>query len=371
MSKRNIAIVVVVLVVVVLVVAGISITFLSSNLQGLIFKSKPTIIDTNKFRDISSISQKNLDAIKKVQRATTYCNRKNFKIGFILLYENKDQLTNERLDILKNMKNDLSQSFLYATKNLATMDTLDDIYLMPMENSWYFEDDDGKDIFFHLISKKFYETHYDIYDFLVLARTFDLNNVSETKANAYLLFSKNDISGIGIDIFDNDEKYGSKGKLLGSVVLNKDIKKYIIPPGEEIPSLILLHEIGHRWCCNVGDTFQNEANNAKLEIKTLANHFYPGLESGHEIATPMGGAHWVSNGDGTFKMVVSKEGIKPKYHDFFLYFMGLLPKSEYSKKFPIYAFGWETNNWNETKATLYKEISVDDIIAVEGNRQCN
>ena len=49
--------------------------------------------------------------------------------------------------------------------------------------------------------------------------------------------------------------------------------------------------------------------------------------------------------------------------------MGLLPKDEYDTKFKVYDGGIGYDNFNTESATLYRSISVNDIIEVEGERK--
>jgi len=297
------------------------------------------------------------------------CNQTNFSTAFILLYENESQLTGERINTFNEMKDDFSGSFKYATYDLATMDTSGEIFLMKMEEDMFYVDvNNDKNIDIYNISKKYYSTHDDIHYFLIIGLAFDPPQNVMNEANAYLKGVKIDINGIGFKPYDYSNLYGTTGKLHGIVILNQDIKKYgpAFKIFNETPSQIFLHEIGHQWCCTIGDEFGFGDN---LEI-TTGMHWYMGLESGYEGTSPMGANHWVSNDDGTYKTFSAPDGTKPRYHKFMLYFMGLLNPEEYGKKYPVYDFCFQSNPWCETKATLWKEVSINDIISIEGDRYC-
>lgn len=356
----------------ILIVAGISIAFAGGNLQALIFKPK-TSIDSSKFRNINPISQKNLDAIKK-ELQKTYCNQKKFKAAFILFYENNNQLTDDALLKINKMKDGFSSAFNIATSGLASMTVLDDLTKIKTKNDFFYEPEiyGNTKIEFDLVAKEFYKNHDDSYDFLLIGTTFG------GSGDALLLRVSNNILGIGInENLDISEKYGSSGKQLKGVVNLGDVNYYQFAEDTN-PQNLILHEVGHQWCCSVGDNMQGGTNNAKLEIIHEGMHFYRGLESSYERSTPMGAQHWISNGDGTFSVDFSKEynGAVRKFHPFVLYFMGLLPKEEYSTKFPVYNAGYAKNpgeyytNYNYDNATFYKTVSVNDIIAVEGERKC-
>ena len=126
----------------------------------------------------------------------------------------------------------------------------------------------------------------------------------------------------------------------------------------------LLHETGHQWCCFVGDNFAQGQDGAELEIIQQGIHFYHGLQSSCDTATAMGANNYVPNGDGTFKSANKWGGVMECYHPFQLYFMGLLPKEEYGIKHQVY------DATEYQKAVPYKQISVYDIIEVEGEREC-
>ncbi|MBU1935112.1 hypothetical protein KKF04_03580, partial [Patescibacteria group bacterium] len=91
----------------------------------------------------------------------------------------------------------------------------------------------------------------------------------------------------------------------------------------------------------------------------------------YETGTPMNSDYWLPDGDGTYYVANVYTSTK-KYHPFLLYFMGLLPESEYDTKYKIYdAGGADTSrDYTPESATLYGEVSVRDIIEFEGEREC-
>lgn len=79
---------------------------------------------------------------------------------------------------------------------------------------------------------------------------------------------------------------------------------------------------------------------------------------------------WEQNDDGTYKRSKFDPNKLEKYHPFQLYFMGILDKEEYDKKYKIYNAG-NPPNLNFNNVTIYsKQIDVNDIIKVEGERRC-
>ena len=72
------------------------------------------------------------------------------------------------------------------------------------------------------ISKEFFKTHKDEYDFLVVFSNFDFQMPEDGKAGAFYLGVKNDTQGIGQEEFDHTIDFGSgtagmSGKLQGTI----------------------------------------------------------------------------------------------------------------------------------------------------------
>ena len=76
------------------------------------------------------------------------------------------------------------------------------------------------------LAKKFYQTHGDHFDQLVIFLAFDFDLGG---AFAFNLGVKNEVDGIGLDTFDNSEFFGSAGRLTSFIMI------------------ALLHGSGRRW----------------------------------------------------------------------------------------------------------------------------
>jgi hypothetical protein len=99
------------------------------------------------------------------------------------------------------------------------------------------------------LGRKFYETHPDSYDQLVVWT--DRRII--TDAFAYEITVSNEIRGLGIDVYDNSRTFGSAGRLR-SMVMMDSITKYPADPTEKVPAIgenttvsVLGQEAGHRW----------------------------------------------------------------------------------------------------------------------------
>ncbi len=90
------------------------------------------------------------------------------------------------------------------------------------------------------VARRFYATHPDAFDQLVVYTTRPLNPVAGTLA--FELNIKNALRGIGLDASDDSASWGSGGRLQSLVYMDA-VDAYLDVDGFEI----LAHEIGHRW----------------------------------------------------------------------------------------------------------------------------
>jgi large repetitive protein len=99
-----------------------------------------------------------------------------------------------------------------------------------------------------VITKEFFKVHKDEYDFLYILTNFDFQ-MPEADARAFYHPIRNDIRGIGLEVFDISESFGSQGKLQGLVDLG-NISHLALDPVDakyEETLDILSHEQLHRW----------------------------------------------------------------------------------------------------------------------------
>ncbi len=298
------------------------------------------------------------------------CARTDYKMAFVIIAKNQSEITTAKVNDIKMIQNAFAKDFSTATNGLARMDT--SYQVVTIINDGTLIKDDNSYIYPDKVTKKFYENNPDTFDFISIYPTFvDFNTANGQEIHVTV---KNNIKGISTNgrsktISDQTAQYGSKGRLLGiNVMPNIEVQSPENAKKEGWMSSGLLHEQGHQWCCGVGDNFARGADEAKLEIIQEGMHFYRGLASPSKNGDPMNSDNWVPNGDGTYRRD-NQSGVQV-YHPFQLYFMGLLPKSEYSKKYKLYDAGIVGKDFNDKKAKFYKEVSVEDIIKVAGERQC-
>ena len=299
---------------------------------------------------------------------TGECRKNSFNIGYILLTDDPRFIKNnfpkafcdprfdyEELDKITKIKNNFPKAFYYATNRLATADVKDPVYIMQANQDMIFTAN-GQVISLHIIptiTKEFYKDNEDVYDFLGIYSTF-----LPLDSTLFHISIKQSIYGIGLSLYDDSITYGSKGFLKGIGYLGSTQGWDYKNKGHRAAILNQqLHEIiGHQYC-----TFINEIRSADHV------HTYPGLQcpDDYKVGSVMGARKWLYNGN---KIIAEQwdENNPPilKFHPIELYLMGLLPESEYDTKYDIFNVG----TWPYDYVTYYKDISIRDIINVEGKR---
>lgn len=293
---------------------------------------------------------------------------RHYKMKFILLINS--QASSSDLDKINKVKKAFASTFSSATNYLISMDVSANTTVIQFKpNMSLGKDANGviNNIDASVITKAFFKNNPDNSDFITIYTDFPVNIVGMHWE------VKNTIKGIGLSVSDDSLTWGSRGKLRGINFggyidyFNTNIQNTT----DQIPLLVapLLHETGHQWCCYVGHPFQG-GGTVSLEIINTNRHYYSGLDNTPWL-DPMseGDGQFASNVDGTFKSIILPN-IKPlslfKYNNFSLYFMGVLDRSKYAQKYSIYNVN--DMGWPYTRAALYKAISVNDVIAVMGNR---
>lgn len=126
---------------------------------------------------------------------------------------------------------------------------------------------------------RFYDLFPDSYDFILLYR----DRISRT--TAYYLGVRNNVKGIGLQLFDESGGWGSGGQLQGIISIETEGQR------TPFPEFVLMHEFGHRW----GSFYTNPL----LPLSTNLSHW----NASSTIAGVMGPCcnnSFRYNGDGTF-----------------------------------------------------------------------
>ncbi|MBI4697777.1 MAG: hypothetical protein HY758_02375, partial [Nitrospirae bacterium] len=214
------------------------------------------------------------------------------------------------------------------------------------------------------IAKEFFKTHKDEYDFLVIYTNFDFE-MPDAEAVAFYKGVRNDTQGIGLPLFDNSALFGSSGKLQGSIDMGNisNVATDPLDPNFEDTLSILAHEHLHRWAAHV--KFRDAGGQTSSALLGKNNdHWSFLLDTDGSL---LYGNDWQDNGGGTFTSIASR-----KYYSLLdLYLMGFIDKWQVPPILLIINPDIDKARPSETGVTisgLPQYISIDDIIAVEGER---
>jgi hypothetical protein len=218
------------------------------------------------------------------------------------------------------------------------------------------------------LAVKFYRTHPDNYDQLVLWTDAPL----VTDAFAYETTVKNELQGIGVDTYDLAADFGSAGRLRSLVVMDW-LGKYPDNPsqkflGENNTLSLLGQECGHRWLAFVEFRDHIGARSDAILGRDLA-HWSFFFDSD---ASVMEGNDIEDLGGGSFKTV----GAVQRYSLLDQYAMGLVPDTAVPPFFyvenPVNASVSRTRESAPEVGVTFngtrRDVLIQDIIAVNGPR---
>ena len=173
------------------------------------------------------------------------------------------------------------------------------------------------------VGLRFFETHPDAYDFLVVFTNFTFKT---SDATAFHLYGRNDVEGIGKPVGSiGPEVFGSPSRLKGWIDMGA-VWQYRDPPFSLEPGPgflrtlgVLAHELGHQWLAEarykVGETVFDDLLGADEA------HWSYLLDSD---ASLLYGADWRGDGHGAF----TADRVRESYSALDLYLMGLLPREK-------------------------------------------
>lgn len=215
-------------------------------------------------------------------------------------------------------------------------------------------------------AKRFYETHPDAYDQLVIWT----DRRALTGAFAYESTVKNSIRGIGIDVFDFSKDFGSEGRL-ASVVVMDSLTKYPADPrarvlGENTTLGVLAQETGHRWLAFLEFRDQDGRRSQALLGRDQA-HWSFFFDSD---ASFLEGNDIEDLGGGSFR---TREAVT-RYSRLDLYAMGAARESEVPPFFYVDSpvnTSRQPSDQPETNVSFNgtrRNVLLNDVIAVHGRR---
>lgn len=178
------------------------------------------------------------------------------------------------------------------------------------------------------LARAFYETFPDRFDALVVWTNFD----SDTDdAFAYANLLKNDVEGIGEEVYDDGAFYGSGGEL-ESFVFMGELARYprdprvVVRGAASRPTTLALlaHEVGHRWLAHARVRLEGRPANVLLGRQQSHWSFFFDTD-----ASFLEGNDIEPRGERSFSTVATVA----RYSRLDLYLMGLAPAAEVAPMF--------------------------------------
>jgi hypothetical protein len=219
---------------------------------------------------------------------------------------------------------------------------------------------------FVALTRKFYETHGDDFDQLVL---FTNTRTTRQGTFAFEFTVANEVSGIGLDVYDSSRDFGSAGRLR-SVVDMDTLQRFPDDPlqrivGENSTLSLMGQECGHRWLAFM--EFRDGAANSTEILGRDEAHWSFFFDSD--------GSHMEGNdiedlGGGVFRTV----GAVSRYSALDQYAMGLRADFEVPPMFLVtrVTSGGDPGDAPRTGVEIRgtrKDVSIADIVAANGPRR--
>jgi subtilase family serine protease/flagellar hook assembly protein FlgD len=170
------------------------------------------------------------------------------------------------------------------------------------------------------VARRFYETHGDDYDFLVVFTNFEFDT---GPALAFFNFVRNDVQGTGRPLADVGALFGSPSRLKGYIDMCA-ISRYRTPPltsvrpgepGFTLTLNTLAHEMAHQWL--VGVRYRKGGVDSTDLLGQQSAHWSYLLDTD---ASVMYGSDWVAKAPGSY----TAERVREIYSPLDRYLMGFL-----------------------------------------------
>lgn len=218
------------------------------------------------------------------------------------------------------------------------------------------------------VVRKFYATHPDLYDQLVIW----LDTILTRDAFAYEVTVANEIRGIGVDLYDLSRDFGSAGRLRSLAVMDW-LGKYPDDPaqkflGENSTVSVLGQEVGHRWLAFLRFLDHNRRPSDALLGRGRAHwSFFMDTD-----ASVMEGNDIEDLGGGSFRTVAAVE----RFSQLDQYAMGLLAEHEVPPFFyvesPLNVTPFQNYDADPRVGVTFngtrRDTLIQDVVAVMGPR---
>jgi hypothetical protein len=212
------------------------------------------------------------------------------------------------------------------------------------------------------VARRFYRSHPDIFEQLIVYTTRPLNPVPGTLA--FELNVKNEILGIGLPVEDRAADYGSSGALRSLVHMDA-IDPYLEVDGFEI----LGHEVGHRWGARLQFGTAGAVNSSLLGRGGVHWSFFADTD-----ASVLEGNDIEDGGGGRFETVAIARG----YSALDLYAMGLRSAAEVPPFFYVESpddfrpnRGYKATSGPEPGVSftgVRRDVRIEEVVAALGPR---
>lgn len=220
------------------------------------------------------------------------------------------------------------------------------------------------------IAQRFYETHEDAYDYLVIFNAMGIP--ASPGALAYEVTVRSNVTGIGDTALDQGYLYGSPYRL--QAVLNMGpLSQYPRDPNQRVGARgaitgdttlsILGHEAGHLWLALASVRDPARPGDLPMLGAQLAHWSF----NFNSDASLLEGNRIADNGDGTFLTTATVQGFSLLDQ----YLMGLRSPAEVAPTFYV-------ENSNVSRSTLprihvtlrgqRRDVTIEELIAAEGRR---
>ena len=224
----------------------------------------------------------------------------------------------------------------------------------------------SQDFDFVGLTQKFYQTHGDDFDQLVI---FTNMRTTQPGTFAFEFTVANEISGIGVDIYDSSRDFGSRGRLRS--VVDMDVLQHFPDDprqrllGENNTLSLMGQECGHRWLAFLD--FRDGTVNSKELLGRDEAHWSFFFDSD---ASHMEGNDIEDLGNGVFRTV----GAVSRYSALDQYAMGLRAESDVPPMFVVTRVTSDQNAEDAPRTGVEirgtrKDVRITDIVAASGTRR--
>jgi hypothetical protein len=179
------------------------------------------------------------------------------------------------------------------------------------------------------LTQAFYSAHQDEFDTLYIWTDFAFDNGPGV---AHSFNVRNDIRGIGLDIFDRGSVYGSPSRLSSIITMGNIVNDWPDDPQAHVVGLnsavsIVCHEQGHRWLSYVRFDAERDIKDDLLGRQFAHWSFFVDTRTSADgvFSSLMEGNSWRDNGNGTFTTI---ETAVNYFSDLDQYLMGLRAAGE-------------------------------------------